>query len=161
MKRIYRKANELHAGNWQALRDLNPQYHVYHRVNVSATENSRKDSITQVVALYVDIDIATPESLKRLEDMKYPPTAIIYSGGGYHGYWMLSEPLAIDSVERRQEVERTMQGMILAYGEGADEKAKDVTRILRTPGFYNIKDKYFTYPLCEVVYNDALDGIRA
>ena len=157
VKRLYRETSTLYTGNFDALTQLNTEYHIYHRVNVSATPNSKKENITQVVALYVDIDDPSPTALARLNDMFFPPNAIIASGGGYHGYWMLNGPLVIKDSDSRYEVERTMQGMILAYGDGADEKAKDVTRILRTPGFYNIKDKYETPPLCNVISFDADD----
>lgn len=153
-KKIYRPANEIHTGNFQSLSDANKEYHIYHRVNVSSTQDSKKANISQIVALYVDVDDNSQEAYNRLERMKYPPTAIIASGGGYHGYWMLRKPVLVRTPDNIKDVERTMQGMIFDYGAGADEKAKDVTRILRTPGFYNIKDEYDPKPLCNVVYLD-------
>lgn len=153
IEKIYRPANTIHTGNFDVLAEMNSDYHIYHRVNVSNGENSKKADISQIVALYLDIDDNSDEAYARLENLAVP-TAVIKSGGGYHAYYMLIEPLAIDSPDMVLEVERTMQGMILAYGDGADDKAKDITRILRTPGFYNIKDKYDTPPLCELVYLD-------
>jgi hypothetical protein len=47
-----------------------------------------------------------------------------------------------------------MHGMILAYGGEADRKSRDISRILRTPGFYNIKSKYDEKRLCRVVFYD-------
>lgn len=160
VKRIFRPANLIHTGDFSVLAELNQDYHVYHRVNVSSTEDSKKANISVIVALYVDIDDSSDEALARLEDMLWPPTAVIYSGGGFHGYWLLNEPFYITSDKDRFEVERTMQGMILAYGAGADDKAKDITRILRTPNFYNIKEKYETPPLCELVYFDDAEFER-
>lgn len=159
VKKLYREASTIYTCNFDTLAQLNTDYHIYHRVNVSKTTNSKKENITQVVALYVDVDDNSQESLERLKGMFYPPNCIIASGGGYHGYWMLREPLTVAGDDAIFEVERTMQGMILSYGEHADEKAKDITRILRTPGYLNIKDKYPTPPRCEVVHFDA-DVIR-
>lgn len=159
VKKLYREASTIYTCNFDTLAQLNTDYHIYHRVNVSKTTNSKKENITQVVALYVDVDDNSQESLDRLKGMFYPPNCIIASGGGYHGYWMLREPLTVAGDDAIFEVERTMQGMILSYGEHADEKAKDITRILRTPGYLNIKDKYPTPPRCEIVHFDA-DVIR-
>lgn len=153
-QKIYRPANTIHTGNFDVLAEMNREYHIYHRVNVSSTQDSKKANISQVVALYVDIDDASDAAYERLERMHFPPTAIVYSGGGFHGYWMLRQPVVIRNRENIQDIERTMQGMILAYGDNADEKAKDITRILRTPGFNNIKEKYETPLLCELVYLD-------
>lgn len=159
-KKIYRPANTIHNCNFDYLAEQNQEYHIYHRVNVSNTPDSKKANISAIVALYVDVDNPSDEALNRLEEMLWPPTAVIYSGGGFHGYWLLKEPFYITSDQDRKEVERTMQGMILAYGDGADEKAKDITRILRSPDFYNIKDKYPTPPLCEMVYFDDCEYER-
>ena len=160
VKRIFRPANTIHTGDFSVLAELNEDYHIYHRVNVSSTEDSKKANISAIVALYVDIDDSSDEALTRLEEMVWPPTAVIYSGGGFHGYWLLKEPLYVASDKERFEVERTMQGIILAYGDGADDKAKDVTRILRSPDFFNIKDKYPEPIRCEMVYFDDCEYER-
>ena len=152
--KIYRHANTIHECNFDYLAEQNKEYHIYHRVNVSNTPDSKKPNISAIVALYVDVDDPSDEALSRMEEMLWPPTAVIYSGGGFHGYWLLKEPLYVTSDKDRFEVERTMQGMILAYGTGADDKAKDVTRILRSPDFFNIKDKYPEPIRCELVYFD-------
>jgi hypothetical protein len=159
-KKIYRPANTIHTGDFDYLASINSDYHIYHRVNVSNTPDSKKPNISAIVALYVDIDDSSDEALDRLQNMHYPPTCVIYSGGGFHGYWLLREPLYVSSDKERANVERTMQGMILAYGAGADVKAKDITRILRTPFFYNIKDKYPEPLLCEIAYFDDAESDR-
>lgn len=153
-QKIYRPASEMHLGNFEALAEVNHEYHIYHRVNISSTTNSKKENISQITALYLDIDDSSDEAYYQLENMQLPPTGIVFSGGGFHGYWFLRKPMRLYNQDNIFEVERTMQGMILAYGEGADVKAKDITRILRTPSFYNIKDSYEIPPLCEVVYLD-------
>ena len=159
-KKIYRPAKSIHTGDFDYLASLNDEYHIYHRVNISNTPDSKKANMSAIVALYVDIDDSSDAALARLDEMVLPPTCVIYSGGGFHAYWLLREPLAISSAKDIAAVERTMQGMILAYGDGADVKAKDVTRILRTPYFYNIKDKYPEPRLCEMVYFDEADYDR-
>jgi hypothetical protein len=153
-KKIYRPSATIHTCNMDYLTEMNNEYHIYHRIGVSATQASKKADITQITALWLDVDGIDVTYYQRLEAMYLPPTVIINSGGGYHAYWLLREPVIVDSEDKRFEIERIMQGMILAYGDGADDATKDITRILRTPNFYNIKDKYNPYPLCKVVYHD-------
>ena len=159
-RKIYRPSATIHTCNMDYLTDMNNDYHIYHRVNVSATQASKKKDITQVTALWLDIDGIDGDYYQRLEEFKMPPNVVINSGGGFHAYWLLREPVTIDSEDKRFEVERIMQGMILAYGDGADDATKDITRILRTPNFYNIKDKYNPHPLCHIIYHDDNDNER-
>lgn len=159
-RKIYRTSTTIHTCNMDYLTEMNSDYHIYHRVNVSATQASKKTDITQVTALWLDVDGIDDNYYQRLEEFKMPPNVVINSGGGYHAYWLLREPVTIDSEDKRFEVERIMQGMILAYGDGADDATKDITRILRTPNFYNIKDKYPEHPLCHIIYHDDNDNER-
>lgn len=169
--RLYRPASEVHTGNFDVLADYNRQYHIYHRTSVSHEPRSRKQDISLVTALWMDVDGKTaidPENSKPapvdflLENRhRFPPTVLINSGGGFHAYWLLKEPLVIDSEKTRREVERTMHGLIFDFGNEADVHAKDITRILRTPGFYNIKPKYGDNPpQCEIAWLDDSFGDR-
>jgi hypothetical protein len=74
---------------------------VYFHVNgfKSGIINKRaaNEDIGCVVALHVDIDVAPgfdpdeelPKILAALQSFDPPPTAIIFSGGGYQGFWSL------------------------------------------------------------------------
>lgn len=163
-KKIYRPATTIHTGDFDTLAELNAEYHIYFRVNVSNEPRSKKPDISQVVALWLEIDNNSPEVEKRLIEYPFPPTMLIHSGGnGYHAYWMLKEPLLVDSDKTRFEVERTLSGMILDWGadSGGDKHTKDITRILRVPFFRNIKEKYAPdYPLCLPVWYDDSQGDR-
>jgi hypothetical protein len=131
------------------LHDMNVDgFNIYHRMGVSLEKRATKDAIWALPALWVDIDDKSPEALKRLHDMYWPPSITVFSGGGWHGYWTFDEPLIV-TPENLGLIERTLQGM--AFACGGDEKVKDVSRILRTPGFYNVKPEYGdTPPLAEV-----------
>lgn len=162
-KKIYRPATAIHTGDFDYLASLNTDYHIYHRVNISEESKSTKPFLTQVVALWLEIDNASPEVEERLIEYHFPPTTLIHSGNGYHAYWMLKQPFYIQNDRDRHEIERTLEGMILDWGKdsGGDAHTKDITRILRTPFFYNIKDKYAPdYPLCRVVWHDGSMGDR-
>lgn len=163
VKKIYRPATTIHTGDFDYLAELNQEYHIYHRVNLSEEPQSKKANISQVVGLWLEIDSNSSDIEKRLEQHNYPPTLLIHSGNGYHAYFLLKEPLIVDSDKARYEVERTLSGMILDWGEdsGGDKHTKDITRILRTPFFVNIKPKYAPdYPLCRVIWYDDSQGDR-
>jgi hypothetical protein len=162
-KKIYRPATEIHNGNFDYLGEVNTEYHVYHRVNVSQDPRSQKADITQVVALWLEIDSNLADIPECLTDYPLPPTMLLHSGSGYHAYWLLKTPLVIENEAMRFEVERTLEGMILAWGKdsGGDIHTRDITRILRTPFYRNVKDKYAPdYPMCRVIWYDDSMGDR-
>jgi len=45
-------------------------------------------------AVFVDLDDPTPDALARLRDLRPAPSCITFTGGGYHAYWWLDEPLS-------------------------------------------------------------------
>ena len=160
VKKMWRPlpVGEIRQSGLDKLSELNSEYHIYHRVAISNQKRSKKPDITALTALWLEVDDTSAEAVQRLLDMANCPNIILASGGGYHAYWLLKEPHYIGSLEDRQEVERTLQGMIVAYGDGADPNCKDITRILRTPGFYNIKAKYGPdKPLAQVMWFDDLN----
>lgn len=62
-------------------------------------------------AVFVDLDDITSESLTRLRDMCPAPSCITFTGGGYHAYWWLDEPLSDMELARRilRGLQRTAQ----------------------------------------------------
>lgn len=68
------------------------------------------------------------------------PSAIVDSGGGYHCYWLLSEPWVLDSDERRDAARRLQAAWVL--WAGSDAASKDLCRVLRVPGTLNHKPEY-------------------
>lgn len=116
-------------------------YGVYYRFGISQGRSAKKRDIQWLTALWVDIDDA--DGLQRIDDLPHrlqglynPPNAVINSGGGWHGLWLLDKPLHITD-DNRQDVERTLKAMATALD--ADVHATDVTRIFRLPGTINTK----------------------
>lgn len=89
-----------------------------------------------ISALWVDVDVADEAGYRQLTENIVPPSIILYTGGGWHGYWLLTEPLAI-SDDNRDMVKRTLKGMAIACG--GDTKVADFARIMRLPGTVNTK----------------------
>lgn len=101
--------------------------------------------------LWVDIDAKRFEgrfpklvALQRLARVQPPPNIIVDSGGGYHAYWLLTEPVPWD------DAEATMRGLAKATGGDA---VYDRARVLRVPGTAN--QKYPDKPLARVVRFDV------
>jgi len=94
-----------------------------------------------VPAVWIDIDfkdlkptLIAPTALVtlRLESETVLPSLIVYSGYGIHAYWLTTA--GPEDHTRVKEVNRK-----LAKRFGGDA-VTDLARILRLPGFYNVKD---------------------
>lgn len=71
----------------------------------------------------------------------YPPASVtIFSGGGYHLYWLLDEPFIIGTEADREQARR-VQANWVDY-TGSDKQSKDLARVLRVPGTKNYKPQY-------------------
>lgn len=105
-----------------------------------------------ITSLWVDIDDATQDDYKALCGAKIMPQIVITSGGGLHGYWLLSEPLAITD-DNRAEIVQTLKG--LAISLRGDSKVADLARVMRLPGTINTKPSR-NGAICEVL--DIIPG---
>lgn len=101
-----------------------------------------KDNLCQLSAVWVDVDYAEEgdaEALEiRLERFPLRPSMRVSSGGGQHVYWLLAEPIDVDSPGAVQRVERVLKGLCSALD--GDRNATDASRILRIPGSTNYPD---------------------
>lgn len=104
-----------------------------------------KEQIGSIWSVYVDLDLPrsgphslpTPENfellLGRIRALEPPPTAIVYSGGGYQAFWRFPEPVpAGDFVERAEAT-----GKAIARDLGSDA-VQNVNRLMRLPGTVNL-----------------------
>ena len=77
------------------------------------------------------------------------PSVIVDSGGGYHCYYYLSEPVILDATTRPQMDSLQKRFVVMT---GSDEGAKDLCRVLRIPGTFN--SKYSPARMVEIVGGD-------
>lgn len=91
---------------------------------------------TWITALWADVDEPGRPGYERLISTGYQPSIVVSTGGGWHGYWLLTEPLAIDD-SNRDSVKRVLKGLALAVG--SDTKVADLARIMRIPDTMNTK----------------------
>lgn len=101
-----------------------------------------------VVALWVDIDDPSDAAYWRLAGMDAMPPIIVRTGGGWHGYFPLHEPLRV-TAENKARIKRTLKGLALACG--GDTQVAELARIMRLPGTINTKPGRGG-ALCEVAY---------
>jgi hypothetical protein len=65
---------------------------------------------------------------------------VVDSGGGYHLYWLLRDPVIIAD-EHKREYLQSVQARWVDF-VGSDPGAKDLARVLRLPGTHNRKPSY-------------------
>jgi hypothetical protein len=114
--------------------------------NVYCGVATRKDATSGTLAncltlhaLFVDLDFKMtpePEARQRLAAFPFPPSLVVRSGHGLHGYWLLRESLelATNAVWARTLLVR------LARALGGDPSSPEPAHVLRVPGTLNHKD---------------------
>ncbi|MEE9234961.1 MAG: DUF3987 domain-containing protein [Candidatus Acidoferrales bacterium] len=114
-------------------------HNVYFGVAIRRGRDGTKAGCRRTRVVWVDIDKLDKEGLDsllaKLRELQLSPHAVVKSGGGYHLYWQLAEPLDVPGL--LEEIEAVNRG--LADVLGGDRAATDVSRILRIPGFLNYK----------------------
>jgi len=115
---------------------------------------NKKEHVEGFVDLYLDMDghrgytkAQRWMQIQFLIDYGIAPSFIIDSGNGYHAHWILTRLLATVDGE---ELEKHMIALADCKAGG---NVADVTRILRLPGFYNVKEWHTgNNPIAGVAY---------
>ncbi|MET4176876.1 DNA-primase RepB domain-containing protein [Bradyrhizobium sp. LA7.1] len=109
------------------------------------TQKRNKENCKETNAGHTDIDFkgvdglgADPrgEVLKQLKRLKYQPSAIVFSGNGFHVYYFFKEP--VDTQENRERLEAFYRQ--LAEVMAGDLAVCEVSRVMRLPGTHNSKN---------------------
>jgi hypothetical protein len=135
------------------LRTNNGQRNIYFSVNPplrGMSKKAEKEDIKEARWLHVDIDPRAGEdiALERQRALELltvklpmgvpPPTVVVFSGGGYQGFWALAEPFPIEGeTARAEEFERYNRQLELLFRA---DRCHNVDRIMRLPGTINIPD---------------------
>ena len=131
----------------------------------TATNRLTNAEVTAINCLYADVDWKIYEgdrgkALAHVYGLSAVPNVVVDSGGGFHCYWMLDETVTLDANGIRERVTRIQAAWVGVVG--ADPEAKDLARVLRVPGTWNIKydplrlvdfERYTegTWPLAELI----------
>lgn len=135
------------------LQEHNGQRNIYFQVNPAVRpleKKAEREDIAELAWLHVDIDPRVGEDLQEeraralrlLQDPPGdvpPPTAVVFSGGGYQGFWALEEPYPVEGDLERAE-QAKLWNLQLEIVFGADH-CHNVDRIMRLPGTVNLPDR--------------------
>ncbi len=96
-----------------------------------------------VPALWVDVDCdddpaRRSAALDTLHSFDPKPSIILDSGGGWHVYWLLDEPVPLPDDAAREHIANILQGLFDAVG-GDIEYSKSVASLMRLPNTANAK----------------------
>lgn len=110
-------------------------WNVYAGANPRSRDGGGSDAdVALARCLFVDFDDCGPAGAKaRIEAAGLPtPTLVLDSGNGAHAYWRLEEPL--EDLETWADYQRAAIAAV-----GSDPTIKNPSRIMRVPGFENLK----------------------
>lgn len=102
---------------------------------------ARKEAVKTLRVLHVDVDLpGSADDLSEIailrqhvESYDPPPTAIIFTGGGFQALWKLESKL--DAKEYQDRVEGTNKAI---WQQITGDHCHDISRLLRLPGTINI-----------------------
>lgn len=104
-----------------------------------ARGGGRKNDVAKVRCLWADMDNVTTELAKwRCEESGVPvPSIVVDSGNGVHLYWLIDGLLDVSTDRSRALLEARLR---LLYRRLGCDATCDVNRLLRLPGFMNVKN---------------------
>lgn len=133
------------------VRGVNPERDTYITQAIFNAPNRRACNVKTVALLFVDLDTYNRAELAHLDPERQaekmvafcvaeglpPPSVIVFSGGGLHAKWFLSEALGR---ERLPDWNRVQQALVKAFQNfGSDQNARDISRVLRLDRTVNTK----------------------
>lgn len=121
------------------------------------------EGVGAIMGLWADIETASPwhkdmvatpkDVVPFLQSLKYPPGAIVSSGGGIHAYWRFREPWVLEDAGERLRAATLEKGWItylatISAGRGwkVDPSVGNLDRVLRLPGTFNHKPSKLSPP---------------
>ncbi|MCC7208153.1 MAG: DUF927 domain-containing protein [Anaerolineae bacterium] len=114
---------------------------VYFAPCLRRSKQGTADSAALATALWIDMDsdsVQRPRDLERLRSFNPPPSFIVDSGGGLHGYWLLDAPIPLDEDKKREHFASLLNGLFAALG-GDARYVKSAASVMRLPGSVNTK----------------------
>lgn len=113
-------------------------------INRTDGNGRSNDHIVQIRAVWHDHDKADEQP----PEFPLTPTFVVEtSKGKFHSYWIVNEDWSADD-KGRLDFARIMHQMVGRFG--SDANAKDLSRVLRVPGFFNQKAEPYPVRIVEV-----------
>lgn len=105
----------------------NIYFHVNALCPVAVNKKATKGDVA--AGLFAHVDIDDPGAEDRVLGYSPPPTHIVFSGGGFHAYWKLTEPS--QDLERLEAINKAISK------ELGGDNCHNIDRIMRLPGTVN------------------------
>lgn len=108
-------------------------YGIFWSVNSFNSPVRREDNLEKIVCWYIDLDKGSKADQEKLIQKYVMPSMVVESKNGYHCYWLCGEnvyPADYKFFLRER----------LTYYFKSDTNATDITRVLRSPGYYHLKN---------------------
>jgi putative DNA primase/helicase len=121
---------------------------VYFGINPRVGDAGKKENVHFLAAFHAEIDYGADghkknpiyatydEALSAITVFRMKPTIVNHSGGGFHCYWALSNPVKV--TEKGIELLESLNKALLRL-LGGDTGTHDISRVLRVPGTFNFK----------------------
>ena len=130
-------------GSWtkvydELMRENDAGAGIYFTPNATDGTGRKAENIVEIRSWFVDIDGIPAENVKRgvirrLLEHQLSPSAIVETRAGLHCYWY-----AVPGAEVDLELFKRVEEGVIGFW-GGDPSAKDVSRVLRVPGFRHLK----------------------
>jgi putative DNA primase/helicase len=101
--------------------------------------------VTRLQALWCDVDAKCfggdkSRAYQAVQQVELPPTAVIDSGGGFHGYWVLTAPIFAPQIGTlARGVMRGLRFSVEHHASVLLDHVDDLARVLRLSGSVNQK----------------------
>ncbi len=137
---------------------------IYVGVNTRVGRKSGEENIRYLNAFHADIDFGddghnkqsdledSDQALEMINNFNVMPTITLSSGGGYHCFWILNEPVKVSDIGKE---ELASINKYLIESLKGDVGTQNINRHLRIPGTFNFKPDYYIPPLVRVVNSDG------
>jgi hypothetical protein len=106
---------------------------IFHTVNSTDGKGRKSENITRIRAVWQEDD----DGFDGVFPLQ-PSMAVQTSPGHFHRYWLVEDHWPADE-RGRADFAAVMERMVESYG--SDKNAKDISRVLRVPGFLHRKSK--------------------
>lgn len=121
---------------------------VYFGVNPRTGGAGKKENVHFLTVFHAEVDFGidghrkkaihenASQALQAINNFRFRPTFVIFSGGGYHLYWVLAEPVRVaeKGVDTLEYINKALNKKV-----GGDGGTHDLPRVLRVPGTFNLK----------------------
>jgi putative DNA primase/helicase len=121
---------------------------VYFGINPRTGKQGTKENIQYLSAFHAEIDYGSlghkketeyenyEKALEEINNFHLKPSIIIHSGGGFHCYWVLTNPLKVAEygIITLENINKALTQVLKG-----DSGTHDISRVLRVPGTFNFK----------------------